>query len=88
MAMKTRDWYSIAFIGALIFILFLVNNGGGKAPNIPNDERHRTVLDALAKGKEKEVVELVCATCHNPVKFPLSKGHPPKEQCLICHKSK
>jgi len=31
-------------------------------------------------------MEKKCATCHGIQSIPLSKTHPPKEQCLLCHK--
>jgi len=87
MRMKTRDWGFIAIIGAIVTIL-LVNSGGEKPRKVPSDAKHRPLLDAVARGKNREEVEKVCVSCHNVRAVPLAKGHPPKEQCLICHHGK
>jgi len=37
----------------------------------------------------REEAESLCGKCHNPEgEAPLSKKHPPKHQCLLCHKKK
>ncbi len=40
----------------------------------------------MKKGQDRIGVERGCITCHNSQAIPLPKKHPPKEQCLICHK--
>jgi len=85
--MTKRDWGFIAIVGALLVTLVL-NTGGGKARKVPSDEKHRSLLDAVAKGKSREAVEKLCASCHNIGAVPLPKKHPPKEQCLLCHAGK
>ena len=87
MRIKTRDWGFIATIGVIVAIL-LLNGGGGKPCQVPSDANHRPLLDALARGKNREEVEKVCVSCHNVRAVPLAKDHPPKEQCLICHSGK
>ncbi len=86
MAVKKRDWLFIALIGTVLAVL-LVNTGGEKPRKVPPDEKHRPLLDAFARGKEREEVEKKCVACHNSRAYPLPKNHPPKEQCLICHKA-
>ncbi len=88
MVPKIRDWLFIAVIGAIFAALVLINIGGEKPRNVPPDERHRPLIDLLANGKHREEVEKKCASCHNAGAHPLPKNHPPKEQCLICHKAK
>ena len=75
-------------IGAIVLLLGVLayGTGKGKGKNIPLDDRHRPSYDALAIGKSRAEVELVCTTCHSKSSLPLPEGHPPKEQCLICHK--
>lgn len=61
-----------------ILLLLLVLSRGKKAPSIPADDSHRVVTTNEA-----------CAECHAPGKrAPLKETHPPKEQCLICHKAR
>ena len=40
----------------------------------------------MHKGGDRLEVEKGCATCHGIQSRPLSSAHPPKEQCLLCHK--
>ncbi|HUI67338.1 MAG TPA: hypothetical protein VL087_03930 [Nitrospirota bacterium] len=67
----------IAFaLAVLLFLFFLYSSK--KAPLIPSDDLHRNVTTNAA-----------CAECHSPGKqAPLKRNHPPKEQCLTCHKLK
>jgi mono/diheme cytochrome c family protein len=45
---------------------------------LPRDETHLQVLS-----------NSLCQTCHGPGKqSPLKPSHPPKEQCLLCHKAR
>jgi len=61
---------SAALLSAL-FLIFL----GNKAPFIPSNEPHR-----------KAATNSSCGECHDPgTQSPLKTGHPPKEQCLVCH---
>ncbi len=86
MTLKKRDWFFITTIGAVLAALLLINNVGEKPRNVPLDNKHRPLLEAIAKGKAREEVEKACPSCHNAQAIPLPKNHPPKEQCLICHK--
>ncbi len=65
----------IVFAIALLLILFFLS-ARGKAPRIPADALHKNITTNAA-----------CEKCHAPDKgAPLKETHPPKEQCLICHK--
>jgi len=63
----------------------LLGSSKGKGKDIPLDDRHRPMYDALKSGRTRAETELVCSTCHGKSSIPLPKEHPPKEQCLICH---
>ena len=84
MKLSKRDLGFIAVIGILLAVL-LVSTGRVKPKKVPADERHRTFLEAMARGGNREEVEKGCAACHNDHAIPLPRNHPPKEQCLICH---
>lgn len=71
-------------VGVVLGLVFLT--GGRPHPQgIPGDDRHRPVLEALAKGEVRLKVEKQCIACHGPQGTPLSSDHPLKEQCLLCH---
>jgi len=60
----------------IVVVLVLLSSTGKKAPFIPLDNIHNDITTQEA-----------CAACHAPDKqAPLKANHPPKEQCLICHK--
>lgn len=84
MKIGRRDSIVIAAVVLLLGLLAL-GSGRGKGKSIPLDDRHRPSYAALEAGKNRAEVELVCTTCHNKSSLPLPEGHPPKEQCLICH---
>ena len=61
-----------------VILLLVVLSSGKKPPLIPNDAIHAVVTSDAG-----------CAACHAPGKTALLKpSHPPKEQCLVCHKRK
>jgi mono/diheme cytochrome c family protein len=65
----------IVFALAILAFLFFLSSRK-KAPTLPGDEAHKQVLSNSP-----------CQTCHGPGKqSPLKPSHPPKEQCLLCHK--
>ncbi len=65
------------FAAAILLVLFFLSSGK-KAPLIPGDALHQNATTNEA-----------CGECHAPGKpAPLKENHPPKEQCLICHKTK
>ena len=67
----------IAVAAAILLVLFFLSSRN-KAPFIPADDLHKSVTTNEA-----------CGDCHAPGKgAPLKESHPPKEQCLICHKAK
>jgi len=71
-------WSLIVAAGVIVAILFFVSSRGKKAPYIPADHIHQTVTTQEG-----------CAVCHAPGKqSPLKDTHPPKEQCLTCHKTR
>lgn len=66
----------ILFVLAVIGLLFAVS--GTRAPRIPENERHAAITDNVA-----------CLSCHGPDReAALKQGHPPKTECLVCHKTK
>ena len=82
--MTKRDWLFAAVVAIVLGIL-LLTTGREKPKRVPADDRHRPLLERLAQGADREVVERECITCHNVGKSPLPGNHPPKEQCLLCH---
>jgi hypothetical protein len=71
---------TIGFIlfAAAVILLLVVLSSGKKPPLIPNDAVHVVVT-----------TDAGCSACHAPGKTALLKpSHPPKEQCLVCHKRK
>lgn len=71
---KNSSWPIVAAV-VLLAGLFLISLGK-KPPLIPADDTHRGLT-----------TEEACTACHAPGKAaPLKPSHPPKEQCLICHK--
>jgi hypothetical protein len=66
----------VVFVALILGFFFAIS--GTRAPYIPPDEAHQSVLS-----------EAVCRACHAPgQEAALKKDHPPKEQCLKCHKRK
>jgi hypothetical protein len=67
----------LIFILAVLAVLFFLSSRK-QAPLIPTDVSHQHIVNNEA-----------CIECHGPgKKAPLKSSHPPKEQCLICHKYK
>ncbi len=67
----------IAVVLILVFLFFL-SARGRKAPFLPADAAHRNAATNAS-----------CLACHGPQgKEPLRPKHPPKEQCLYCHKAR
>lgn len=67
----------IAFVLAVILFLFFLSTAK-KTPALPDDALHRNMTANAA-----------CAACHAPgMRAPLKSSHPPKEDCLQCHKAK
>ncbi len=65
-------------IAAVVIVLglFFLSSTGKKPPLIPQNAAHTGITTAEG-----------CAACHAPGRSsPLREKHPPKEQCLVCHK--
>ena len=72
--LKNKNVQLIGFI--LIVLLLLFSISGKKIKPVPGDAQHALALDNAS-----------CVACHAPGKIsPLIPTHPPKEQCLTCHK--
>jgi hypothetical protein len=66
----------IIFVLAVVGFLYAIS--GDRAPRIPEDETHTGLTERVS-----------CLECHAPGKeAELSPTHPPKDQCLLCHKRK
>jgi len=71
-----KTWPLLIAAAVIIAVLAILSSSGKKAPSIPPDNIHSTITTQEG-----------CAACHAPGKqWPLKASHPPKEQCLICHK--
>ena len=74
--MKLNAVFFAAAAAVLLFLVYL--SSGNHPPFIPSDDLHKTIT-----------ADAACTKCHGPGKLsPLKDSHPPKEQCLICHKKK
>lgn len=85
MQVVKRDWVFLAVIVVVLGAL-LVSSMQKKPKVLPHDEIHRRFYDVMHQGGERVELEKGCATCHGIQQMPLPKAHPPKEQCLLCHK--
>ncbi len=67
------------FIAFVLFVLgFLYSISGSRAPRIPEDKLHK-IIDTT----------VTCIECHSATgETPRGEKHPPKDQCLECHKVK
>lgn len=73
-----KNSLSIILLGLVVMVFLFFLSSGKKPPVIPVDARHQSVTTDAA-----------CIECHGPGKqAPLGPSHPPKEQCLVCHKLK
>lgn len=69
-------WAFLAFVAAVVLALYLIS--GDRAMYVPGDAQHAGITSDAA-----------CRECHAPGKqSPLKETHPPKDQCLTCHKYK
>ncbi len=85
MKVTKRDLLTIAGV-VLVLVVLIISTAREKAKRVPADDRHRAFYEAMEKDGDRIEVEKRCITCHNAQAIPLPKKHPPKEQCLICHK--
>jgi len=68
--------FFIIFVLAIVSILYFIS--GKKYPQMPSDPIHSGAT-----------VDSMCNGCHGPKgKFPKKPQHPPKDECLKCHKIK
>ena len=81
-----RDFLTIAAVALVLAVLVIISTGQENAKMVPTDVKHRPFYGAMEKGADRAETEKGCIACHNPQANPLPKKHPPKEQCLICHK--
>ena len=66
----------IIFMAIVLGLLSLLS--GTRAPRIPEDALHAGITD-----------NGVCLKCHAPgTPAALKQNHPPKTECVICHKRK
>jgi hypothetical protein len=73
--MKHNAGLIILVLTVLSFLFFL--SRGKNVPLLPADALH-----AVVNANDG------CLGCHGPGKqAPLKPSHPPKEQCLVCHKT-
>jgi hypothetical protein len=71
-----KTWPLIAVGAAVLILLIFLSSTGKKPPMIPLDARHAALTTNEA-----------CLSCHALGRSsPLKDTHPPKEQCLVCHK--
>ncbi len=82
---RRRELITIAAVGVALAVLIL-STSQEKGKPVPVDDKHRSFYEAMEKSNNRIEVEKGCSACHNPQVVPLPKKHPPKEQCLICHK--
>ena len=81
--MKVRKIDLLAIgLSVIILVVLILVTGKEKAKWVPADEKHRPFYEAVKKGNGKTEVERGCVSCHKT--FPAK--HPPKEQCLLCHR--
>jgi hypothetical protein len=71
-----------SFMGFIIFVVVVVvvllMFPGKEYPRIPDDGFHQGVTDPAA-----------CMDCHGPGRrYEIKKTHPPKFECLKCHRRK
>ena len=68
----------LVFVLAVLAFLSIISGKRVPPPFIPQDSKHSVLNDPT-----------VCLQCHGPDKAaPLKKTHPPKRECLRCHKAK
>ncbi len=85
MKVTKRDFLAIAAV-AVVLVVLIMSTTREKAKRVPADDKHRAFYEAMEKGRDRIETERNCITCHNPQAIALPERHPPKEQCLICHK--
>ncbi len=79
-------YLTVVIVVAAVIIVLIMSAAQKKGKEVPIDDKHRVFYQNVEKGHDRVEAEKGCITCHNPQVVPLPKRHPPKEQCLICHK--
>ena len=74
------QWNMKSIVGFIVFVAVVVGLlllfPGKTYPPIPDDQYHKVIRDNAA-----------CEECHGPgKKDELKKDHPPKFECLKCHR--
>ncbi len=85
MKVTKRDLLVFSAVVAIVIVL-AISSAHKKPKPVPFDDKHRSFYEVTERGRDRVETERKCVTCHNPRIIPLSKKHPPKEQCLVCHK--
>lgn len=85
MKITRRDGMFLVIIIVVVGFLFM-GKANLKAGKIPSDSNHKPFYEDMNKGRDFQDIERKCAACHGPQTVPLSRNHPPKERCLLCHK--
>jgi hypothetical protein len=82
MLLKKKDsYFLVASLGLILMLALGALRDNGR--DTPYDETHWPSYLAIKKGVTREAVEKGCSACHLVRSI---QKHPPKEQCLICHK--
>lgn len=70
---------TVIFIAFVLVVIFLLSSiSGERSARIPDNPVHVNLTD----------IEY-CLTCHGPGgEYMRSENHPPKDNCIICHKIK
>jgi ribosomal protein L31 len=85
MKVTKRDLLAVAVV-VIVIVVLIMSTAHEKAKQVPIDDKHHAFYQGVEKGQDRIEVEKGCVTCHNPQAISLPKKHPPKKQCLICHK--
>ncbi|MDH3347429.1 MAG: hypothetical protein OEM02_04915 [Desulfobulbaceae bacterium] len=77
--------YNVIFLTACAGIFFFLWSAPPETTaHLPHDENHERFMQMNKKEAEK-----FCTECHSAEGIqPLSKEHPSKYRCLLCHKRK
>lgn len=78
--------------GIFVLILLIVGVflflGTGKklGTDVPADGDHLGFYQQLDNGGDRIDIEKGCQACHEKTSLPAN--HPPKEECMVCHRPK
>lgn len=84
--MQRRD---LVLLGLLVLLLggLALGTCRDRSMPLPPDAIHQSFAEAVQSGKVRMSVEQECRKCHDTAARPLSRKHPPKHECLVCHRS-